>query len=118
MIRLQAMLLLLMAVCAFTFSGATPSYDGAAAPSKTDQAYSQEGEKTRVGRQYEQGVLLALVETQEEAERITELYGIELVSVEGSLAKFFTGQDIMELIELGETNGWPPVQPNYLYRPF
>lgn len=68
--------------------------------------------------QYEEGVLLAIVTSQEEAEEIASLYGITLVSVNESLAIYSTEQDILELIRLGRENGWPPVEPNYLSRPF
>lgn len=67
---------------------------------------------------YEKGVLLAIVASQEEAEKIAELYGITLVSVNDSLAKYSTDKDIQELIRLGHENGWPPVEPNYIDRLF
>jgi len=67
---------------------------------------------------YEAGVLLATVENGEQAQEIAELYGIELVSVEGGLAKYHTELDIMELIQLGRENDWPPVQPNWIYTLF
>ncbi len=67
---------------------------------------------------YEAGVLLALVDSREDAEKIAELYGITLDSVNAGLAKFTTDQDILELIKLGRKNGWPEVQPNYLYQLF
>lgn len=68
--------------------------------------------------QYEKGVLLAIVASQEEAEKIAELYGITLVSVNDSLATYSTDKDILELIQLGRENGWPPVEPNYINRLF
>ena len=69
---------------------------------------------------FEPGVLLATVSTQKEAEEIASLYGITLESMNGTLAKFTTDQDITALIELGRKNNWPTVTPNYyrqLYMP-
>ena len=62
---------------------------------------------------YEPGVLLASVTTQEEAQQIASLYGITLVSVTGTLAKFTTDQDLATVIELGQKNDWPLLTPNY-----
>ena len=67
---------------------------------------------------YEEGTLLAMVESEEQAEEIAELYGITLVRIDDSLAKFSTDKDLNELIELGRKNGWPPLQPNYIYQAF
>jgi len=68
--------------------------------------------------QYEEGTLIAIVENEEQAREIAELYGIELISVEDGLAIFHTDLDIMALIELGLENDWPPVQPNWIYTAF
>ena len=67
---------------------------------------------------YEDGVLLAAVDSEEDAQFIAACYGITLEGVADGLARFTTEEDIESLIQLGRDNGWPPVQPNYLYHPF
>ena len=69
---------------------------------------------------FEPGILLARVSTQADAEQIATLYGITLESVNGSLARFTTDQDILALFDLGQKNNWPALTPNYyrqLYNP-
>lgn len=64
--------------------------------------------------------LLAEVKDEAEAEQIADLYGVTLESVENGLAVFKLNekQNVLDLVELGQSNGWPVVQPNYLYSLF
>lgn len=53
------------------------------------------------------GRLVGLAESQEEAESIAELYGIQLESYEYGVATFTTGEELQVVIERGKTNGYP-----------
>jgi len=75
---------------------------------------AKDKDESEMSLMYEEGTLLALVESEAQAHEIAGLYGIALISVEEGLATFHTEQDLMELIELGRENDWPPVQPNYI----
>ena len=57
--------------------------------------------------------LLALVETEEEALRIAELYGIELVSFQYGVAAYHTEEDPVAVIRRGQENGWPALEINH-----
>ena len=57
--------------------------------------------------------LTALTNTQEEAEEIAELYGIELSSYSYGVATYTTDKNPQELIELGVENDYPALTPNY-----
>lgn len=57
--------------------------------------------------------LVALADTQEEAEEIAELYGIELNSYSYGVATYTTDKSPQELIELGTEKGYPALTPNY-----
>ena len=72
----------------------------------------------RAGEAYEPGALLALVDSREQALKIAELYGIELVSEGDGLAKFHTDEDVMTVIDRGIENGWPLLEPNLYYSLF
>ena len=70
------------------------------------------------GLRYAEGrELTAMVQTEEEAQRIAELYGIELVSYKFGLAAFHTEEDPNEVIRRGKENGWPTLEINYLRKP-
>ncbi|MDE6908882.1 MAG: hypothetical protein K2P44_00175 [Lachnospiraceae bacterium] len=56
--------------------------------------------------------LIALAESQEEAEKIAELYGITLSSFANGVAVFTTDKDLQELKELGDINGYPTLSVN------
>lgn len=56
--------------------------------------------------------LIALADTREEAEEIAELYGIELSSYSYGVATYTTDKSTVELMELGEKNGYPALSPN------
>ena len=61
---------------------------------------------------YQQGVLLAIAQTQQDAEAIAEQYGITLVSWDEGLAQFSTERDVNEIIREGKENGWPELSRN------
>lgn len=56
--------------------------------------------------------LFTLVETEEEALEIAELYGIKLIKVSNGVATFHTDEDPDEVIRRGEENGWPLIEIN------
>ena len=58
------------------------------------------------------GQLMALVETQEEARKLAELYGIELVEYGEQVALFHTEEDPQTVIQRGVENGWPELSLN------
>ncbi len=58
--------------------------------------------------------LMATVESQEEAEEIAALYGIELVSCSEHIATFHTEEDLQSVIRRGKDNGWPLLEINYV----
>ena len=62
----------------------------------------------------EEAPLRALVETQEEAERLAAQYGIELVSCEDGIALYQTEEDPYAVIARGEEYGYPPLSINYV----
>ena len=57
--------------------------------------------------------LTALADTREEAERIAELYGIELSSYSYGVATYTTDKNLKELMDLGLENDYPELTPNY-----
>lgn len=57
--------------------------------------------------------LIAMTDTREEAEEIAELYGIELSSYSYGVATYTTDKNALELMALGEENGYPALTPNY-----
>ena len=61
--------------------------------------------------------LLALAKTEEEAQEIAELYGIELVSFSDGVATFHTEEDPRTVSARGQKEGWPLVEPNYIREP-
>ena len=56
--------------------------------------------------------LSALAEDQTEAEKIAELYEIELSSFSDGIAVYTTDKDPQELMELGDNNGYPALTVN------
>lgn len=58
--------------------------------------------------------LTALAEDMEEAEKIADLYGIELESFSYGVATYTTDKDVQELMNLGEENDYPTLAPNNL----
>lgn len=57
--------------------------------------------------------LTALADDLEEAEKIADLYGIELDSYSYGVAVYVTDKDVQELISLGEENDYPTLAPNH-----
>lgn len=57
--------------------------------------------------------LTALADNLEEAEKIADLYGIELDSYSYGVAVYVTDKDVQELISLGEENDYPTLAPNH-----
>lgn len=58
--------------------------------------------------------LMALVETEEEAQSIAEQYGIEFVSYSNGVAVYKTEEDPEVVIARGEENGYPPLYLNLM----
>lgn len=56
--------------------------------------------------------MIALADTKEEAQKIAELYGIELVNFSYGVAEYETTKDPQELIALGEKNNYPTLSTN------
>ena len=56
--------------------------------------------------------LMALVETEEEAQSIAEQYGIEFVSYSDGVAVYKAEEDPAVVIARGEENGYPPLYLN------
>lgn len=58
--------------------------------------------------------LFALAETEEEARKIADDYGIEFVEFSYGVASFNTDKDLGELIEWGKEQGLPLLEINYI----
>ena len=58
--------------------------------------------------------LMALVQTEEEAEKLAGQYGIEFVSYEDGIALYQTEEDPYDVIARGEEYGYPPLSINYV----
>lgn len=56
--------------------------------------------------------LIALADTQEAAEEIASLYGIELKSFEHGVGVYITKENPSDVIKRGEENGWPTISLN------
>ena len=61
----------------------------------------------------EDAQLLCMTQTQEEAQEIAALYGIELVAWYDGLATFRTDEDPREVIRRGEAQGWQTLELNH-----
>ncbi len=114
--RLMLLLLVLISVLSLTGCASLLFF----AKNATPKQPFEEGKKTtspiqaggsQVGA-HVPGELIATVESQADAEKIAELYGITLVSVEGKIAVFSTDQDLGEVIAKGVKNGWHPLSRN------
>lgn len=60
--------------------------------------------------------LVALVDTQEEADEIAEQYGIVLASYENGVATYHTEEDPYDVIARGEENGYHELSVNLIRR--
>lgn len=58
--------------------------------------------------------LMAVVESEEEAQSIAEMYDITFVSFEDGVALYRTDEDIFEVIARGQENGYPQLSINYI----
>ena len=58
--------------------------------------------------------LMALVDTEEQAQEIAAQYGIEFVSFENGLALYHTEEDPFEVITRGQENGYPQISVNFV----
>ena len=56
--------------------------------------------------------LMAVVDTEEEARKIAELYGITFVSYENGIAVYQTDEDPMQVIARGQENDYPRLSLN------
>lgn len=83
------------------------------------EASGQEGEDSEDDMNgYVKGKeLFMLLETEEEALEIAELYGIEFVSLEYGVATFHTEEDPASVVKRGLENGWPKLTINSMKNP-
>lgn len=58
--------------------------------------------------------LMAVVENEQEAEKIAEQYNITLVSFEDGVAVYQTQEDVFEVLKRGEKNGYPQLSINFV----
>ncbi len=56
--------------------------------------------------------LLALADSEEDAKKIAELYGIELTGFSYGVATFHTTENLQDVIRRGRENGWPALDLN------
>lgn len=59
--------------------------------------------------------LVAMVESQSEADEISDLYGIKLKSYSYGVAVYTTDKDPAEVIRMGEEEGYPTLEINQTY---
>lgn len=57
--------------------------------------------------------LTALADTQEEAQEIADLYGIELKSYSYGVATYTTDKNLREIFDLGLENNYPELTPDF-----
>lgn len=60
--------------------------------------------------------LMALVDTEEQAQEIAAQYGITLVSCDMGVAVYHTEENPLEVINRGQENGYPELSLNYVQR--
>lgn len=99
--RMMLSLLSVLSLVLFGCSARIPNIPSYPFPSASPGSSYVEGEE-----------LLALVETEEEAKKIAEVYGIELVSYSYGVAGFHTEEDPQAVISRGKANGWPQLDMN------
>lgn len=77
--------------------------------------YGEKSETSAYHRAYsEDKPLFCLAESEEEARKTADEYGIELVEYNYGVASFYTDKDLRELIEWGKTQGLPLLEINYI----
>lgn len=74
--------------------------------------------ETAPGEISQNGQLIASAETLEEAQKLAELYGIELVDYGYHIALFRTEEDPKAVIQRGRENGWPELSLNHTAKAF
>lgn len=60
------------------------------------------------------GRLVCSAETEEQAQAIAELYGIELVDYQHGLALYLTEEDPYTVIKRGRDQGWPELSLDHM----
>lgn len=59
--------------------------------------------------------VIAIAETKEEAKKIAELYGMELVEYSYKIATYMTQKEPVELMKWGKEQGYPTIAVNQEY---
>lgn len=62
--------------------------------------------------------LLCAADTEEEAEKLAEDYGIELISFDSKIAVFQTDKAYEEIVEIGKEKGLPELSRNNIMRAY
>ena len=81
-------------------------------PFSENEAFSSAGDSEE-NESDDMTKLTALADDLEEAEKIADLYGIELDSYSYGVAVYVTDKDVQELISMGEENDYPTLAPNH-----
>lgn len=84
-----------------------------ALPVSEKETAATSAEESADGESEEATQLTALAEDLQEAERIADLYDIELDSFSYGVATYITDKDAKELMDLGEENDYPTLAPIY-----
>ena len=79
---------------------------------KEEHDISVESGNVAFGQYAEGQELLCLVESEEKAQEIADMYGIQLVSFTNSVATFHTEEDPMAVINMGKEKGYPALELN------
>ena len=80
------------------------------APAKPEQTEVSSGMQTPLFPEGKE--LFSLAESEEEAERIAALYGVELVDFSFGVAVFHTEEDPIAVVRRGAGQDWPPMSVN------
>lgn len=108
LIRMTFLFVALLCLCACASSGL--------APEKTNKPRPEmpTAEATTTPQQEDgmTGNLIAWVDDLAQAEKIAELYDIELVVFSDHIALYNTDRDPSAVIKLGKANGWPELSKN------
>lgn len=113
------MITALSAVLLLSGCGGRPDNTGYVFPTPAVTLSPQETppQQTKAGQipSYADGrELIASVKSQEEAQELAELYGIELVKFQSGVASFHTEENPVNVIARGEANDWPRLELNHL----
>ena len=114
--KMLTVLIVIIAVIALGFAGWYVMFvhfgRGPAFPFLPQKSISMEDMQNVQGEMIAEEQLIALVETEEEAESIAEQYGIELVSFTQGVAGYKTEEDPNKVIAWGQDNGYPQLYLN------